>query len=94
MKKITKDTILAFQKTASVQAVADGAVILLSDSGQLYTANSTTEAVLRHIDGQRRIGDLVAALCEEFDIGPETAAEDVIEIAGRLIDEGVLHVVE
>ena len=94
MGVIAEDTVLAFQQAASMQAVADGAVILLADSGQLYTGNGTTEAILRRIDGQRQIGDLAAALCDEFDIDPETAVADTIEIAERLVGEGVLRVVE
>lgn len=94
MGAITKDTVLAFRQVASMQPVADGAVILLADSGQLYTGNGTTEAILRHVDGRRRIGDLAAALCDEFDVDSGAAMADVIEIAGRLVDEGVLHVVE
>lgn len=94
MSMITEDTVLAFHQAASVRPVGDGVVILLADSGQLYTGNGTTGAILRQVDGRRRIGDLAAALCEEFDISPETAAGDIVEIAGRLIDEGVLRVVE
>jgi len=92
MNVITEDTVLAFREAASMQPLADGAVILLADSGQLYTANSTTEAILRHVDGQRRVADLAAALCEEFDIGLEAATADVIEIIERLVGEGVLGV--
>ncbi len=77
-----------------MQSVGDGAVILLADTGQLYTGNGTTEAILRHIDGRRRVSDLAAALSDEFDINPRTATADVIEIAGRLVDEGILRVVE
>lgn len=94
MSAITEDTVLAFRQVASMQPVADGAVILLADSGQLYTGNGTTEAILRHVDGRRRIGDLATALCDEYDIDPKAAAADVIEIVGRLVDEGVLRVVE
>ncbi|MBX3580442.1 MAG: PqqD family protein [Rhizobiaceae bacterium] len=93
MSTITENTVLAFRQVASMQPVADGAVILLADSGQLYTGNGTTEAILRHVDGKRRISDLATALCSEFDIDPEAATADVIEIAGTLIDEGVLDVV-
>lgn len=94
MSIVAKDTVLAFQQAASVRPVGDGAVILLADSGQLYTGNATTEAILRRIDGELPVGELAVALCDEFDIGIEAATADVIEIAERLIDEGVLRVVE
>lgn len=91
---ITEDTVLAFGPTASLQSVGDGAVILLADSGQLYTGNGTTEVILRHVDGRRSVAALAAALCEEFDASPEAVIGDVVEIAGQLIDEGVLRIVE
>ncbi|WP_439604362.1 PqqD family protein [Shinella sp.] len=94
MNSITQDTILSLQQWASAQAVGDGAVVLLADSGQLYTGNATTEAILRQIDGQRRVRDLAALLCNEFDVSPEVVTGDIIEIAERLIDEGVIYVVE
>ena len=94
MGMITKDTVLEFQQAANMRSVGEGAVILLADSGQLYTGNATTEAILRRIDGRQRIDDLAAALCDEFDASPETVARDVITIAERLIEEGVVRVVE
>lgn len=94
MSMITGDTVLAFQHAASVRSVGDGVVILLADSGQLYTGNGTTGTILQSVDGYQRISDLAAALSNEFDISAETATEDIIEIAGQLIDEGVLRVVE
>src|SRR5690606_2730198 len=44
------DEVFAFSPTASFQSVGDGAVVLLADSGQLYSCNDTSEAFLRHID--------------------------------------------
>ncbi len=94
MTAITEDTILAFPQLFSMQSLPDGAVILLADSGQLYTTNRTAEAILRRIDGRQRICDLAAALCEEFDITPAVATADIVEMAERMVDEGVLTVLE
>lgn len=88
---ITPETILTLPKVANVQSVADGAVILLTDSGQLFTGNGTTDAILHHIDGRRTVTDLAAALQEEFDVSLDTAIADVIEITGMLVTEGVLR---
>ena len=42
---------------------------------------------------QRSVGDMVALLCEDFDITKESATADVIEITENLIEEGILRVV-
>ncbi|MEP3265972.1 MAG: PqqD family protein [Hyphomicrobiales bacterium] len=93
MSKITHSTILEFEQVASMRSVGEGAVILLADSGQLYTCNETSETILRDMSKQRSIGDMVDLLCEEFDITKETATTDVIEIAENLIEEGILRIV-
>lgn len=93
MSKITQSTLLEFEQVASMRSVGEGAVILLADSGQLYTCNETSETILRDMVKQRSVGDMVALLCEEFEITNETATTDVIEIAENLIEEGILRVV-
>ena len=93
MSKITESTILEFEQVASMRSVGEGAVILLADSGQLYTCNETSETILRDMGKQRSVGDMVALLCEDFDITKESATADVIEITENLIEEGILRVV-
>lgn len=90
---IGADTVLALGPTATIQAVGDGVVVLLTDSGQIYTGNPTTEAVLRRVDGRRALSDLASSLCEEFDVGPQDALDDAIAIAGQLVGERILVVV-
>lgn len=94
MSKISENTVLAFEPIASMRSVGDGAVILLANSGQLYTCNETSEAMLRDMGEQRSISEMTAALCDEFDITTEAASEDVIEIAEQLLEEGILRIVE
>ena len=91
---ITAHTVLVFEQSASVQSVGDGAVILLVDSGQIFTGNETADLILRSVDGQQCIGDIAAVVCDEFDVTFEVATRDVIEITKSLIDEGVLRVAE
>jgi pyrroloquinoline quinone biosynthesis protein D len=94
MRSITKETILAFGPAASVQPVGDGVVVLLTDSGQLFTGNATTEALLRLVDGRRRIAEIGAELCAEFDVGIIDATSDALGIAADLVEERILVVVE
>ena len=70
-----------------------GVVGLLADSGQLFTGNATTEAVLRLVDGRRRIGEIGAELCAEFEVGLEEAVADTLDVAADLVEEHILVVV-
>jgi pyrroloquinoline quinone biosynthesis protein D len=93
MDAITAETVLAFGPAASIQPVGDGVVVLLADSGQLFTGNATTEAVLRLVDGRRRVAEIGAGLCMEFDVELDDAVGDVLGVAADLVEERVLVVV-
>ena len=92
MTKIDDATILSISGNASFQSLGEGAVVLLIDSGQLYICNETTEAFLKLVDGNRRLGAIVDALLNEFDIERSTAAGDFREIAEQLQSEGILEI--
>ena len=92
MAKIDDATILSVSGNASFQSLGEGAVVLLIDSGQLYTCNETTEAFLKLVDGTRPFGAIVDALLNEFDIERSTAAGDFREIAEQLQSEGIVEV--
>lgn len=90
MAQINSQTVLALADDASIQSVGDGAVVLLAQSGQLFTCNESTEAFLVKVDGVRSFADIVALLGEEFEVDAETATRDFQALAGELIEEGVL----
>ncbi len=92
-RKITAETIPAFGPAASIQPVGDGVVVLMTDDGQLFTGNATTEAVLRRVDGRRPVTELVAGICEEFDVAHADAVSDTLAIVADLVDERILVVV-
>ena len=89
--QIAPDTVFVFDEQASLQSVGDGAVILLADSGQLYTCNETTEAFLKNVDGQRSFAEIVKLFTAEFDVDEPTATSDLSELSEQLIAEGILN---
>ena len=89
--EIERATVLTFVSEASFQSVGDGGVVLLADSGQLYSCNETTEAFLRNVDGKRSFEEIVAVFCDEFEIDEVTANSDLANLARNLIDEGILQ---
>lgn len=92
MTKIDDATILSISGNASFQSLGEGAVVLLIDSGQLYTCNETTEAFLKLVDGRRPFETIVDALLREFDIERAAATGDFLEIAEQLRSEGIVEI--
>jgi pyrroloquinoline quinone biosynthesis protein D len=90
MTPVNPDTVFVLNEQASLQSAGDGAVILLADSGQLYTCNETTEAFLNNVDGTRSFAEIVALFVEEFEIDAATAERDLEELSGNLVAEGIL----
>jgi pyrroloquinoline quinone biosynthesis protein D len=92
MVNIADDTILALSANASFQSLGEGAVILLIDSGQLYTCNETTEAFLKLVDGKLPFGTIVERLAGEFAVDRVTASSDFLAMARQLQSEGIIDV--
>ena len=92
MAQIDSTTILSISGNASFQSLGEGAVVLLIDSGQLYTCNETTEAFLKLVDGTRPFETIVDALLREFDIERAAATGDLLEVAEQLRSEGIIEI--
>lgn len=84
------DEVLALSPVASFQSVGDGAVVLLADSGQLYSCNDTSEAFLRHVDGKRPLSAIVDLMAQEYEVDREVLEADLVELAENLRQEGVI----
>ena len=86
------DTILALTPAATFQPLGEqeGAVILMVDSGQLYSCNDTTVALLRAIDGSRNFGAVIDLVHAEFEVDRDVLATDLREVAAELEREGIL----
>lgn len=91
---IHPDTPLALAEGASVQHLGEeeGAVVLLLDSGQLYTCNDSTAEVLRLAAGGSSFGAVIAALLEVFDVEEARLVPDITAILGELEREGIVRI--
>jgi len=85
-------TILALSPAVSFQPLGqdEGAVVLMIDSGQLYTCNDTTAAFLQSIDGARSFGAILDQINAEFDVERAVLAADLAEIFAELEREGIV----
>ena len=71
--------------------VIDGeAVLVLADSGQVEILNEVGARVWELADGSRSLAQIVIAVTEEFDVGAEEAAADVLAFLDRLVAEDII----
>ena len=87
-----EDMVLALTPAATFQPLGEqeGAVILMVDSGQLYSCNDTTVALLSAIDGTRSFGAVIDLVNAEFDVDRDVLAADLREVVDELVREGIL----
>lgn len=76
--------------TAAFRAMGDEGVILMTDSGQIYSTNPSGTAFIRQITVGRSVADAVNALLDEFDVGEDVLLADLEELVTFLEAEGVV----
>ena len=75
--------------------VYDGeAVILLAQDSTLNTLNSVGTLIWEVADGKTPMSDIVARICEEFDVEPIEARRDAAAFIGELSRRGLVTVSE
>ncbi|PTL83809.1 PqqD family protein [Vitiosangium sp. GDMCC 1.1324] len=52
--------------------------------------SEVAERILELVDGRRTLGDIVAALCEEFEVEPEVCRQDTVAFVRLLVRKKVL----
>jgi len=92
MVAINEKTILALSPQATFQSLGESAVILMIDSGQLYSCNETTEAFLKVVNGSRSLSEIIDTLVSEFEVDHETLRKDLLALAADLSSEGIITV--
>lgn len=70
---------------------AQGQTVLLRlEDGGYYALDEVGAMIWDLCDGERAVGDIVAALCEEFDAPESTVRADVLEFIADLRRERLL----
>jgi hypothetical protein len=71
-----------------------GAVVVETKTGQLYTCNDTTTAFLEAIDGKRTLGEIVDQLHHIFDVDRTVLEADLKGIASELLNNGLIKPIQ
>lgn len=63
----------------------------VADMESLYTLNEVGAKVYELIDGKRTVGQICAAILEEFEVSDEQARADVTEFIEKLVEIGSIE---
>jgi hypothetical protein len=65
-----------------------------ADMAAIYVLNETGTRIWSLLDGRRSLGEIVALLAEEYEVHPDTAKADLVEVTDALMELGMLRLVE
>lgn len=90
---LTDSKVLALRDGVSFQPLgnADGAILLVIETGQLYTCNVTTARFLSAVDGVRNFAQVVDEVSGDFEVSRDELHQDLSQIAEELVSEGLLE---
>ncbi|HSP78422.1 MAG TPA: PqqD family protein [Myxococcaceae bacterium] len=90
------DAVPRLHPDAGVQRVGDR-LLAVGPDAHLHTfedeagqVSEVAERILELADGRRTVREMVAALCEEFEVEPEVCREDTVAFVKLLVDKKVL----
>ena len=70
----------------------EGETVLLDlSSGRYYTLNQLGSVIWEHCTGLTSLRDIHTVLCDRFDVAPERALDDLVNLVNELILEGLLQ---
>ncbi len=72
------------------EAIGGDYIILDRDGEQVHQLNETASFIWTLIDGERRVDEIVDALCEAYDVPRERAHRDVNDVIESFVAAGLL----
>ena len=94
--QVTLDTVCAPSDDVVAREIEGEIIIVPLVAGigdtddELYTLNVTGQAIWQRLDGQATLGEVAAALADEFDTPPAEVEADVLGFAAEMAQRGIL----
>ena len=94
--QITLDTICAPSEDVVAREIEGEIIIVPLVAGigdaddELYTLNETGRAIWQQLDGQRTMGEVAAALMQDFEASQAELEADVLGFADEMVRRGIL----
>ena len=91
MSRISLDTTPAKNTDQVIERVVEGEALLIHlSSGDYFSLDNVGTRVWENIDGTRTIQDLAELILMEYDVDRNQVVADVLRLAEKLADEGLL----
>jgi hypothetical protein len=68
------------------------AVVVLPDKGEVKVLNEVGAQIWALADGSRTVGDIIAALCDEFEAPPGVVEVDTLKFLAELQQKGLITI--
>jgi hypothetical protein len=68
------------------------AVVVLPDKGEVKVLNEVGAQIWALADGSRTVGDIIAALCDEFEAPPGVVEADTLKFLAELQHKGLITI--
>ena len=72
------DMYVAQNQDIAHRVIDDETIILTPEDGMLHNLNPVATRIFELADGKRRIRDIIAYICEEFEVEENVAQKDTI----------------
>jgi len=87
---LSLDDVLAHAPGVLFRQSGEELVVVLPAEGRFFVLNRTGARVFQMIDGQRTLREIASALSQEYSISPDRAGQDVLALAGKLLERGAV----
>ena len=93
---LTEQSLLRLASDVSHQSLGpeEDTVVLAFRTGTLYTCNQTAAEFLSAVDGRKTLAQIVDQLHESYDAPRQKLRQDLLALAGRMVEEKLLVVAE
>jgi hypothetical protein len=63
----------------------------VGDLDSVYTLNELGTMIWRLMDGQTSVGQIIEAVCQEYEVAPEEVRKDIADFLHSLAEGGLIH---
>jgi hypothetical protein len=76
----------------TVRDIGDETIILSEKGDMLHTLNAVAAFLWRHIDGEKTVRQILAALLQEYEVSEEAAKADLLRLLEELQEKKLVQV--
>ncbi|MFH1679442.1 MAG: PqqD family protein [Candidatus Eisenbacteria bacterium] len=87
------DSVLKRSPSVPWRTIDRKGILVDLESGYYFSLNSTGQYIWGQLDGARSIREIARRVVEQFEVDEETALADCLELATRLLDQGLVVLV-